>query len=219
MKKSLFFTVMLTVAIGIAWSVWDYKTGKVPVSDTEATRLIPIRGDSPPGLRPFYMDKYEVTNGQYWRFDRNYQFPEGEEDFPATRITWYEAAAYAKWAGKRLPTVVEWQYASNARKRDFSPWDKIEPLPIEMNSGEFHLFRVGSFWRDRSPLGIVDMAGNAWEWTADTLRTADGTLMAIVKGGFSLRDGKLYFNGLHGADTVTVNTRSLVVGLRCVKDK
>ncbi len=218
MKTSLFYCVLMTILLGTAWSIWDYKTGKIPVSDIEATRLVPAAPKA--GIyRPFFIDKYEITNGQYWRFDRTHSFPEGEEDFPVTNITWYEAMAFARWAGKRLPTSREWMHAAQARKGEFSPWDTIEPLPIDLKRPEYKLFRVGSFWRDTTPLGIVDMSGNAWEWTADTLRLEDGTLAAIVKGGFVLKDNYLFFSTVTAADTLPVDSRSIKVGFRCVKDK
>ncbi len=217
MKASLFYSVMLTILLGTIWSIWDYKTGKIPVSDTEAMRKIPASPEK--GIYyPFYMDKYEVTNGQYWRYNKNHYFKEGEEDYPVTNVNWYEANGYAKWAGKRLPTVAEWMYAATARKREFSPWDNIEPTPIKLEKPAYKLFRVGSFWRDTTPLHLVDMTGNAWEWTADTLRRPDGRLAAIVKGGFKLINNELHFSTIADADTLPVDTRSPIVGFRCMRE-
>ena len=218
MRASLFYCVMLTILLGTAWSIWDLKTGKIPVSDVEVMRWVP------PAPRMgifegFSMDKYEVTNGQFWRFDKAHRFNEGEEDFPVTGITWHEAVEYARWAGKRLPTVREWMHAKRARKREFSPWDTIEPIPVELDRPEYRLFRVGSFWRDTTPLGIKDMSGNAWEWTADTLRLADGTLAAIVKGGFILKGKQLFFSKITDSDTIAVDQRLPYVGFRCIRDR
>ncbi len=218
MKAILFYCVMFTILLGAAWSIWDYKTGKIPVSDVEAMRAIrpaPRRGI----YEAFDIDKYEVTNGQFWRFDKRHRFPLGEEDFPVTNITWWEAVAYARWAGKQLPTVKQWEHARQARKREFSPWDTIEPIPIPLDHPGYRLFRVGSFWRDTTPMGIKDMAGNAWEWTADTLRLADGTLAAVVKGGFLLKDSKLHFSTIADSDTLPVDGRYYRVGFRCIRIK
>lgn len=219
MKASLFYAVMLTIIAGFLWTVWDFYKGRIPVSDTEARILVPAPAIDSSAIHPFLMDKYELTCGQFWRFDKNYRFKEGQEDFPATNVTWLEANKYAEWAGKRLPTVAEWLHAATTSKGEFMSWNIVQPVPIKLVDSSNRLFRVGNYWRDKSPLGIIDVAGNAWEWTADTLRSHDGKLMAIVKGGFVVQNGYLIFSGITSADTLPVETRSPFVGFRCVKNK
>jgi formylglycine-generating enzyme required for sulfatase activity len=218
MKPSLFYTVISAMLVGAVYNVWEYKNSLIPVSDLEAMKSVPAPvGNST--LKSFAIDKYEVTNGKFWRFNNNHRFAPGTEDFPVVSVTWFEANAYAKWAGKRLPTVAEWEYAKTARQNEFAPWEILEPNPLAIAPGEPRLFRVGKFWRDRTPLGMVDMAGNAWEWTADTLRLPDGTLAAIVKGGFIVQGNELLYSKTTMNDTLAANARRAGVGFRCVRDK
>ncbi len=220
MKPSLFYTVVLTILAGLSWSIHEYRNGLIPVSDIEMMRTIPSQQQGGYYIPEFQIDKYEVTNGQYWRFDNTHTFPPEQIDYPVTGITWVEAMAYAEWAGKALPTVSEWTRAATATKKNgLLPWDAIERVPIEAEPPGNQVFRVGKYWRDQTPLGVMDMAGNAWEWTADTLRLPDGQLAAIVKGGFTFKDGKLIFSGIEQADTVAVTSRSPVIGFRCIRRK
>ena len=103
-------------------------------------------------------------------------------DHPVVQIAWPDADAYCKWAGKRLPTEAEWEYASSASAKSFFPWGDTAPdsnLQYRANYGSNSCCRendqdgflntapVGSFPSGASPFGVHDMAGNVWEWTAD----------------------------------------------------
>jgi len=83
------------------------------------------------------------------------EYPAGEEDFPVTGVSWFEAAAYAEFAGKALPTVYHWSLAADTRS---SSW--VVPASNFVGNGPV---RVGSF-HGISPYGAYDMAGNAKEW-------------------------------------------------------
>jgi len=93
-------------------------------------------------------------------------------DEPVLHVCWYEADAYARWAGRRLPTEAEWEKAarhdpSTGRSRRY-PWGDADPTPAHANLGQRHLRPVpaGSHPAGQSPLGIHQLIGDVWEWTA-----------------------------------------------------
>ncbi|MEO7804037.1 MAG: ergothioneine biosynthesis protein EgtB [Actinomycetota bacterium] len=111
-------------------------------------------------------------DGATWsrtRFGRKETLPMDE---PVQHVCWHEADAYARWAGKRLPTEQEWETAASwdpktKTKRRF-PWGNGEPTPDLANLGEarFKPTAVGSFPGGVSPLGCHQMIGDVWEWTS-----------------------------------------------------
>lgn len=131
-------------------------------------------------INAFYMGKYEVTNAQYKKFcdatkrkypenppwDTNY-FLE-KSNYPVINVTWMDADAYAKWAGGRLPTEAEWEYAARGGTTTVFYWGD-DFLPGYLNYfGDDpwdHNSPVGSY--PPNPFGLYDMLGNVWEWVAD----------------------------------------------------
>ncbi|MCA9730758.1 MAG: SUMF1/EgtB/PvdO family nonheme iron enzyme [Deferribacteres bacterium] len=219
MKRSLILLVLLTIFSGAAWSIWEFRHATIPVTDIDVMKKVEYKKHTN-DEKIFWIDKYEVTNGQYWRWDESLDFPESKVDFPVTNIDWYQAMAYAKHVGKRLPSQEEWLIAAHATPEDeFNPWDSFTRIPYVPEAGSNHVYRAGKFWRDRTALGIANMSGNVWEWTADTLRLADSSLAAIVKGGFTYKKKKLYFTGIDKTDTVRVDEMRENLGFRCIRDK
>jgi formylglycine-generating enzyme required for sulfatase activity len=99
----------------------------------------------------------------YWE-----EYAWNRPNYPVVGVSWYEAEAYAKWAGLRLPTEVEWEEA--ARGVDSRRWPWGNDWGEECANAEAvvgHLTPVGIYPRGASPCGALDMAGNVWEWTAD----------------------------------------------------
>ena len=136
-------------------------------------------------LSSFYIDKKEITQAEYEQFfkmtKRGKPFiPVFEDDIakitnrdlPAIGMSWPDAVAYCKWAGKRLPTEAEWEKAARGEGRRRYPWG--EDLGTNranldgVEDGFKYLAPPGSFEAGRSPYGIYDMTGNVAEWVADT---------------------------------------------------
>jgi len=117
----------------------------------------------------FFIDKYEVTNARYQRFESAHASPPELANHPVVNITWHEAVAYAEWAGKRLPTEVEWEKAARGAGGRTYPWGNAFNESFCNVAGTLTslLKSVGQFPAGRSPYGCYDMAGNVWEWVED----------------------------------------------------
>ncbi len=170
-------------------------------SDVEAIRAISpeaefsVEGEKPQHevfLDAFYIDKYEVTNARYRKCveagacnapsDTAYYGNADYAQHPVVYVSWYDANAYCRWAGKRLPTEAEWEKAARDNEEYTWPWgntldgnrvnfcDKNCPewwkhAPVDDRYA--HTAPVGSYPEGASPYGALDMAGNVWEWVAD----------------------------------------------------
>jgi formylglycine-generating enzyme required for sulfatase activity len=162
-------------------------------------------------LSGFFIDRTEVTNAEFARFRPAHVFDPSQAKLPATGITYDEAEAYAKWAGKRLPTEDEWEKAARGTDGRVFPWgntwDKSKvaaraPKPTQkLACGKPSRVRpVGSVPVGTSPYGCVDMAGNAWEWVQG--HPNGNTEQRMIKGGavgYNERGCRTYERGIEGA--------------------
>lgn len=149
---------------------------------------------------PFYIDVYEVSNEKYSEFVKatnhtvpqgwveNNSYAPGRGKSPVVGVDWYDANAFAEWAGKRLPTEEEWEFAARGTDGRLYTWgSKWEAgfAHVEDVSGQFA--EVGSF-KDVSPFGVHDMVGNAMEWTASEFKAyPNGRLSAEYSGRLKLK--------------------------------
>jgi formylglycine-generating enzyme required for sulfatase activity len=241
--------VALTLLAGIAAAL-VLSRPKTVIADAAGTMVLVRAGDFIFGddssispnprkkifLNGFYVDQTEVSNAQYKRFcDATGHAPPNsaiflsKPDYPIADVTFEDAAAYAAWAGKRLPTEEEWEKA--ARGSDGRPypwgWDPwTEGVPHDLEP-------VDSFKARQSPAGAFNMSGNVFEWTqslfpAGALEYADmqkalGTDLfsrkwySIKGGSFSPKsDPRLLLSYMRRG--FPEDQRSAYIGFRCVRE-
>ena len=152
-------------------------------------------------LTGFAVDAMPVTNARFAEFLRASGYvPEVRENFlkhwtggevpppladhPVVYVSLGDARAYAKWAGKRLPTEAEWQYAAQGDDGRRWPWSRqFAASRVNATGGTVP---VGSIAKDASPFGLRDLCGHVWQWTDDTYTDRVHTF-AIIKGGSFFR--------------------------------
>ena len=118
-------------------------------------------------------ESLKKVEGADWRHPNGPESTiEDRMDHPVVMVSWNDAAAYAEWAGKRLPTEVKWEKAARGTQGWLWPWgnewDEWKANTIE--AGPHTVTPVGSYPAGASPYGCLDMAGNVWEWMADWLK-------------------------------------------------
>ncbi|MBI5919944.1 MAG: formylglycine-generating enzyme family protein [Nitrosomonadales bacterium] len=138
-------------------------------------------------LGAYEIDKYPVTNAQYAKFVaatghrpplhwKDGKIPLHELKHPVTLVSWFDAAAYAKWANKRLPTEAEWEKAARGSDARRWPWgNTMEPTRLNTYYNVGSTTDVTRYPEGASPYGVMDMAGNVNEWTADDFKPYDGS--------------------------------------------
>jgi formylglycine-generating enzyme required for sulfatase activity len=141
--------------------------------------------EHPVFLDSFYLDLYEVTNAQYRECVKErgctqaglpntltyqgYRDDPAYDNYPLVGVTWDQADAYCKWAGKHLPTEAQWEYAASGPENLTWPWGNTFEADLSA-AGEADTQPVGSYPDGVSPFGVFDLAGNAAEWVADDYR-------------------------------------------------
>lgn len=161
---------------------------------------------------------YSRTRRYAWIHGRP---PRGREDHPVVLVSQADALAYAVWLTRltgqtwRLPSELEWEKAARGTDGRYFPWGN-EFVPDRLNShdaGPFDTTPVGSYPDGASPFGLLDAAGQVFEWTA----TADGAGRAIVKGG-SWDDKGCGVCRPAARHSRPVNLKHILIGFRLVRE-
>jgi iron(II)-dependent oxidoreductase len=219
-------------------------------SDPEADR---VAGPQERPQRPVYVDRfeidrYEVSNAHYLRFVmadkatvppywQGDPFAEKMASHPVIGVTWHEADAYCRWAGKRLPTEAEWEKAARGTDGRLYPWGN--ELPGWLRTNIAHpgskrgiryppLANVNRYDRGVSPYGVYQLAGNVAEWVADWFESdyyrrapkenpkgpEQGT-DKVFRGGSWNEDPEVARSA--GRGSYPPDYRSYLIGFRCAR--
>jgi formylglycine-generating enzyme required for sulfatase activity len=156
-------------------------------------------------LSPYAIDVTPVTNKQYAEFLRASGYkprhgenflkhwidgkpPAGKEDHPVVYVDLDDARAYAQWAGKRLPTEEEWQYAAEGPEHLKYPWGNQWQSGVCNDGKSKGTTSVYEYPGGRSPFGCHDMCGNTWAWT-ESERSDGRTRSCLLRGGSFFKAG------------------------------
>lgn len=226
--RSVLVGMLLIVGVGLAawgWKEWKAHEGMVLIPGGRFLMGVEGAGapmrliEDPTGDRQtlhdertqhteqveaFYLDRYEATNAQYYRYvlatgvrapggwKGQPIYPDGEEDYPVVSINQTEAEAYCQWLGKRLPTEEEWEKAARGETGALYPWgDQYERGKANTwEEGKHSPVSVYTYPSDVSVYRVYGLAGNVAEWTATTVQLWTDEVRAVVKGGSWTVDGQ-----------------------------
>ena len=189
------------------------------------------------------MNQYPVTNQEFKKFLKATKYtpkdtsnflkhwikgslPKGLENHPVVYVSLDDAQAYAKWAGKRLPTDIEWQYAAQGTDGKKYPWGNVYDS-TKCNHKLGHTTPVDAFPGGENPFGVRDLIGNVWQLTNDVYD--NGTFyFGMLRGGSFYNPTSSWWyipGGPQPADNPQILLmvspgfdRNATVGFRCVKD-
>lgn len=175
----------------------------------------------------------------------NWRHPEGRGRHPVNCVDFQQATSFCAWAGKRLPTEKEWEYAARGagEKRKY-PWGDGEPGPTRLNAcdaacsanliakrffGVSPMYQANDGWPETAPVGsfpagaskqgVLDLAGNVWEWTATPYASYDGKVREdkrVLRGG-SWGGGDPRTERTTNRFRLAPDSRAQFLGFRCAK--
>jgi formylglycine-generating enzyme required for sulfatase activity len=221
--------------------------------------------DSLFSIPSFYMDKFPVTNEEFFQFihSSGYQptdtvnylkhwtkrkVPVGLEKYPVINVSYEDAKAFAKWAGKRLPTELEWQYAAQTSEGNEWPWKQLIPVKRKeevitqtltvtsidgidstlCNIGNGLLYPVGKYSKGANAFGLNDLTGCVWQLTNDVYQCGNYQYI-MMKGGSYFKPSSSWWYVQSGPRELHYRQfllrvsqgfeRNATVGFRCVQDR
>ena len=202
-------------------SLPEFWIDKTPVTNGEFAHFVQVTGykttAEQTGIGCAYTGgKWEDAQGADWRHPGGPETDiQSKADHPVVQVSWEDAVAYARWAGKRLPTEQEWEKAARGTDGREYPWGNQEPTRELCNFGqnEQGTTPVGKYSpQGDSPYGCADMAGNVWEWTSslyeDYPYEADQRHEDMSSAGHRVLRGGSFVN--YGDDARVANRNHLV---------
>jgi len=208
--------------------------------------VIPYPGDSTSravDMRKYFIDRLPVTNEEFHAFLLATRYrpndasnflrhwteglpPKGKGKHPVVYVSLEDAKAFARWAGKRLPTEMEWQYATQGPDGRKYPWGN-DFDSTKCNTGLGSTTAVDAFPAGRSPFGVMDLVGNVWQLTNDVYDNGTFTFGMIRGGSYYDPSSSWWYikGGPQPADNPQILLmvapgldRCATVGFRCVRD-
>ncbi|NEN24230.1 formylglycine-generating enzyme family protein [Cryomorpha ignava] len=187
---------------------WEDLKSQVPSGTPKPPDSLLTAGSLIFGPAPNVTNLYDISQWWAWKVGANWRHPQGpdtnidgKENYPVVHIAFEDAQAYAKWAGKRLPTEAEWEYASRGGKghKPFAWGEKLMPdgkylanffqgsFPDNNSANDGYAGAAPVKMYPPNSLGLYDMIGNVWEWTNDWYRPDSHKLANLVsaKGCFN----------------------------------
>ncbi|PWK21609.1 sulfatase modifying factor 1 [Arcicella aurantiaca] len=188
---------------------------------------------------------WTLLDGANWEYPLGKNHPKAEDNHPVTQVSWNDANAYAKWAGKRLPCEIEWEHAARNAKNNRTkyPWGNEIQAKGKWNANIWQgKFPLNNFVEDKyaytSPvgifgktaLGLTDMSGNVWQWTSnkkfnyESLFKKDISEIALTEeyaergGSFLCEPTWCHGYRVSGRSSSSSETSLFHLGFRCVKD-
>jgi len=169
----------------------------------------------PVKVNEFQIDKFEVTNAQYKKFQKDFAVPDGRGNHPVVEISYFDAEGFCKSVGKRLPTQAEWEKAARGEDGRTYPWGN------EFNSANANTLEsdindtspVGSYKSGKSPYGAMDMCGNVWEWVDSW--SGNEKKYRILMGGSYFDDANK--SATYSTLTSIPDDTHPYIGFRCAK--